>query len=87
MTAATSDEQARSNVGQLIRAYVERVEKIEADIKEMNDDKKDVYGEAKGNGLDVKVLKRIIQIRRQDPDVRQEEDTILETYMQAMGML
>lgn len=87
MPAATSDEQARSNVGQLIKAYVERVERVEEEIKTLNDDKKDIYGEAKGNGLDVKALKTIVQLRRKDPDVRQEEETILETYMAAMGML
>ena len=56
-------------------------------LKAISDDIKDVYGEAKGNGFDVKVLRTIIRLRKQDADERQEQETILETYMQALGML
>ena len=72
--------------GQL-RAFVERIERLEEDKKAIADDIKDVYAEAKGNGYDVKALRTIIRLRKQDADERQEQETILETYMQALGML
>lgn len=72
--------------GQL-KAIIERIEKLEEEKKAISDDIKDVYGEAKGNGFDVKALRTIIRMRKQDVDERQEQETILETYMQALGML
>ena len=72
--------------GQL-KSIVERIERLEEEKKAIADDIKDVYGEAKGNGFDVKALRTIIRMRKQDADERQEQETILETYMQALGML
>jgi len=72
--------------GQL-KAIIERIEKLEEEKKAISDDIKDVYGEAKGGGFDVKALRTIIRMRKQDADERQEQETILETYMQALGML
>lgn len=72
--------------GQL-KAIVERIERLEEEKKTISDDIKDVYGEAKGNGFDVKVLRTIIRMRKQDVDERQEQEAILETYLQAMGMI
>ena len=70
-----------------IRAIIERVERLEEDKKTITDDIKDVFTEAKGNGLDVKALRTIVRMRKQDPGERAEQEMILETYMQAMGML
>jgi uncharacterized protein (UPF0335 family) len=70
-----------------IRAIVERIETIETSIQEMSDDRKDVYAEAKGNGFDVKVLRKVIAIRKQDPQARAEQESIMETYLHALGML
>lgn len=70
-----------------LKAFVERIERVEEEIKSMNDDKRDIYAEAKGNGFDVKALKRVIQLRRQDKDERAEQEAILDTYLQALGML
>lgn len=70
-----------------LRAFVERLERLEEEIKAINDDKKDVYGEAKGFGYDTKILKRVLAIRRQDKDQRLEEEAILDTYLAALGML
>lgn len=70
-----------------LRSFVERIERLDEEAKALNDDRKDVYGEAKSMGFDTKVLKRLIAIRRQDRDQRLEEEAILETYMQALGML
>lgn len=71
--------------GQL-RSFVERIERVEEEIRAMNDDKKEIYSEAKGNGFDTKVLKRVIQIRRQDHAERMEQEAILDLYLAALGM-
>lgn len=72
--------------GQL-RALIERIERLEEEKKTISDDIRDVYAEAKGNGYDVKALRTIVRMRKQDANERQEQETILETYMQALGML
>lgn len=70
-----------------LKAFVERIERLEEENKAINDDKKDVYGEAKSMGYDVKILKKVIAIRRKDKDQRLEEQAILDTYLAALGML
>lgn len=75
------------NAREQIRSIVERVERMEGEKKVISDDIRDVYTEAKGNGFDVKALRTIVRMRKQDANERAEQETILETYMQAMGML
>ena len=70
-----------------LKAFVERVERLEEEKKAIADDIRDVYAEAKGNGFDVKALRTIVRMRKQDADERAEQETILETYMHALGML
>ena len=70
-----------------LKAIVERIEHLEEEKKSIADDIKDVYAEAKGNGYDVKALRTIVRMRKQDPNERAEQETILETYLQALGML
>jgi uncharacterized protein (UPF0335 family) len=70
-----------------LRSFIERIERIEEEIKGLNGDKSDIYKEAETNGFDVKVMRKLIAIRRKDYAERQEEDAILETYMQALGMV
>ncbi|MGJ4893756.1 DUF2312 domain-containing protein [Bradyrhizobium oligotrophicum] len=70
-----------------LRSIIERIERLEEEKKAISEDIKDVYAESKGNGFDVKALRTIIRMRKQDPSERQEEESILETYMQALGML
>lgn len=72
--------------GQL-KAIIERIERLEEEKKAIADDIKDVYAEARGNGYDVKALRTIIRLRKQDADERLEQDTILEAYMHALGMI
>jgi len=84
--APTSDSAHSFAKGQL-KAIIERIEKCEEEKKTISDDIKDIYAEAKGSGFDVKALRTIIRLRKQDADSRQEQETILETYMQALGML
>ena len=69
-----------------LRAFVERIETVESEITDRNDDKKAIYGEVKSAGFDKKIVKKIISIRRQDRDKRIEEETILDLYMNALGL-
>ena len=70
--------------GDRIRSFIERVEHIEEELKALNEGKKEVFAEAKGEGFDVKVLKEILRLRKQDKDERDEQDSLLDLYMQAM---
>ena len=70
-----------------LKAIIERVERLEEEKKAIADDIKDVYAEAKGNGFDVKALRVIVRLRKQDQDERKEHETVLETYMHALGMI
>jgi|SRR6185312_1765707 len=70
-----------------LKAIIERIERLEEEKKATSDDIRDVYAEAKGNGFDVKALRTIVRLRKQDADERREQETILETYMHALGML
>lgn len=72
--------------GQL-KAIVERIERLEESKAEIQSDIRDVYAEAKGNGFDVKALRTIIRMRKQDSQERAEQEQIVETYMHALGML
>ena len=70
--------------GNRIRSFVERIEQIETEIKDLTEAKKEVFSEAKGEGFDVKILKEIIKLRKQDQDERDEHDSLLDVYMHAM---
>jgi uncharacterized protein (UPF0335 family) len=70
--------------GDRIRSIVERIEHIEDELKALNEGKKEVFAEAKGEGFDVKILKELIRLRKQDKDERDERDTLLDLYFQAM---
>ncbi len=69
-----------------LRAFVERIERLEEEKKALSDDISDIYSEAKGNGYDVKVLRQIIRLRKQDANERQEMEAILDLYLHALGM-
>jgi uncharacterized protein (UPF0335 family) len=70
--------------GARIRSFVERIEHLDTELQELNESKKEVFLEAKGEGLDVKILKEIIKLRKQDQDERDEHETLLDVYMRAM---
>jgi uncharacterized protein (UPF0335 family) len=69
-----------------IKAIIERIERLEEEKRQIAADIKDVYAEAKANGFDTKVLRKVITLRRQDADERREQEAILETYLNALGM-
>ncbi len=70
--------------GDRIRSLIERVEYIEEEIKALNEGKKEIFAEAKGEGFDVKILKEILRLRKQDKDERDEHDSLLDLYLRAM---
>lgn len=79
-------DHAKSVASDQLRAFVERIERLEEERKVIADDVKDVYAEAKGTGFDVKVLRKVIALRKRDASERQEEEAILDLYMHALGM-
>jgi uncharacterized protein (UPF0335 family) len=72
--------------GQL-KSVIERIERLEEDKKSVMEDLKSVYAEAKGNGFDTKIIRKIIRLRKQDTAQRQEEDALLDLYLSAIGGL
>src|SRR5450759_5236092 len=70
--------------GGKIRAFVERIENLDTEIQELNEQKKEVFAEAKGDGFDVKILKEIVKLRKQDEEERDERESMLDLYMRAM---
>lgn len=70
-----------------LKSIIARVEKLEEEKAAIADDIKDVFAEAKGNGYDVKAIRQIIKLRKMDAQEREEEETILDTYLRALGML
>jgi len=84
---SAAEEPATKLAKDQIRAIIERVERMEEEKKTITDDIRDIYKEAGGNGFDCKALRTIVRMRKQDAHERQEQETILETYMHAMGMI
>lgn len=83
----SAEAAAHSFAKDQLKAFVERVERMDEEIKSLNGDKRDIYAEAKANGFDVRALKQVIRLRAQDVDERKEQEAILETYLHALGML
>jgi len=79
------DETQSVAVGQL-RAFIERIERLEEEKKTISDDIKDVYAEMKGNGFDTKAVRTIIRLRKKEEHERQEEEAMIQLYKDALGM-
>jgi uncharacterized protein (UPF0335 family) len=90
-TAAAEKEQETETATRFakdqLRAFIERIERLEEEKKTIADDIRDVYAEAKGNGFDTKALRAVVRLRRQDKDERMEEQAVLDTYLHALGMI
>ncbi|MGF1552224.1 MAG: DUF2312 domain-containing protein [Paracoccaceae bacterium] len=69
-----------------LRSIIERVERLEEEKREIGEQIKEVYAEAKANGYDTKILRKVVTLRRKEPAERQEEDAILALYLDALGM-
>jgi uncharacterized protein (UPF0335 family) len=72
--------------GQL-KSLVERIERLEEEKKTIAGDIKEIYAEAKGHGFDTKIIRKVISLRKKDAAERQEEEQVLDLYLQALGML
>lgn len=70
-----------------LKSIIARVEKLEEEKAGISADIRDVFAEAKGNGFDVKAIRTIIKIRKMDQQEREEQETVLDTYLHALGML
>lgn len=82
----TSPERMESAAAKNLRQFIERVERLEEEKKGIADDVRDVYSEAKSNGYDTKIMRKIVALRRMEPHARQEQDALLETYREALGL-
>ncbi|MFV0280589.1 MAG: DUF2312 domain-containing protein [Rhodoblastus sp.] len=69
-----------------LQAFIERIERLEEEKRALAEDIKEVYAEAKGVGYDVKIMRKIVSMRRQDSQKRREEEEILDLYLSALGM-
>lgn len=77
---------AQSVAADQLKAIIERIERLEEEKRALASDVKEVYAEAKANGFDTKVLRKIVALRRQDRDERMEQEAVMELYLQALGM-
>jgi uncharacterized protein (UPF0335 family) len=80
-------EKTRTSFAQgQLKALVERIERLEEEKKTITGDIKEVYGEAKANGFDTKILRKVISLRKKDTSERAEEEALIDTYLAALGM-
>ncbi|HEV2303608.1 MAG TPA: DUF2312 domain-containing protein, partial [Stellaceae bacterium] len=73
--------------GERLRAFVERIERLEEEKRTLAADIKEVYAEAKGSGFDTRTMRQVIRLRRMDKDDVDEQETLLDIYKRALGML
>lgn len=86
MTSPETRQVIGDNVRAVLKSFIERVEKLEEEKKAISDDIRDVFAEAKGNGFDVKAMKRVIAIRKMDPNDCAELNAIIDMYCKALGL-
>ena len=84
--AAEKEHPATRFAKDQLKAFVERIERLENEKKATSDDIRDVYAEAKGTGFDTKALRTIVRLRKLDTDERREQQEVLDTYLHALGM-
>jgi uncharacterized protein (UPF0335 family) len=77
----------RGIAGERLRSFIERIERLEEEKRTLAEDIKEVFAEAKGSGFDAKIMRQIIKIRRMDKDDLDEQETLLDIYKRALGML
>ncbi len=86
MAASPMPVDTQSVAADQLKSFIERIERLEEEKAGIAGDIKEIYSEAKGNGFDTKVLRKIVAMRKRDYAERREEEAILELYMQALGM-
>lgn len=73
--------------GEQLRQYIERIERLEQEKQDISDNIRDAFAEAKGNGFDTKVMRQVIKIRKMKPEERDEQESVLDLYKHALGMI
>lgn len=86
MAEDITEQSAQTVAAGQLRALIERIERLEEEKQTISDDIKDVYAEAKGTGFDVKAIRTIVRLRKQDSSERQEAEAVLDLYKAALGM-
>jgi uncharacterized protein (UPF0335 family) len=81
-----TDDKPGNVAGDRLRSIVDRIERLEEERKALGSDIKDIYSEAKSAGFDIKVLRQLIRIRKQEPAEIEEQETLLDVYRRAIGM-
>ena len=85
--ALDATESRPTNIaGERLKSVVERIERLEEERKALGSDIKDIYAEAKSAGFDIKVLRQLIRLRKQEPAEVEEQETLLDVYRRAIGM-
>lgn len=82
-----TNETSQTVAGSQLRAFIERIERLEEEKKTIADDIKEVYAEMKGTGFDTKAVRTIIRLRKKDQAERQEEEAMIDLYKNALGMV
>ncbi len=72
--------------GDQLRSYIERIERLEEEKATLQNDMKEVFAEAKGNGFDVKIMRQVLKLRKMEAADRSEQEELLELYKRALGM-
>jgi uncharacterized protein (UPF0335 family) len=80
-----SVETMNPQTAQQLKSVVERIERLEEEKKALGDDIKEVYAEAKGNGFDIKIIRKVVSIRRQETADRVEQEQLIDLYLTAVG--
>ncbi len=86
MSQAATEDKPTNIAGERLRSIIERIERLEEERKALANDIKDIYSEAKSAGFDVKVIRQLIRIRKQEPAEVEEQETLLDVYRRAIGM-
>jgi len=87
LKTGASDPSSSESSAKRLRAFIERIERLEEEKAGIAADIKEVYAEAKGTGFDIKVMRQIVRIRKQDIEDRREQEELLDLYKRALGML
>jgi len=86
MALDATTEKPTNIAGERLRSIVDRIERLEEERKALGSDIKDIYSEAKSAGFDIKVLRQLIRLRKQEPAEIEEQETLLDVYRRAIGM-
>jgi uncharacterized protein (UPF0335 family) len=88
MALDTTDTSTTGNIAaDRLKSIVDRIERLEEERKALASDIKDIYAEAKSSGFDIKVLRQLIRMRKQEPAEIEEQETLLDVYRRALGMV